>query len=197
VVLPEGTFVIAADVGLAEAMRLGVPVDVLVGDLDSVSGEMLEAYLRRGGRVRRHPRDKDATDLDLSLDEAITWGADHIVVVGGQGGRFDHLLGNALSLASPRRRAVEIDAVFGAARLHVVWRRRGLTGEPGELVSLFALGGAARGVRTTGLRWRLDDADLAAGSSLGISNRFLGERAAVEVREGAVLVVRPGEGATA
>jgi thiamine pyrophosphokinase len=114
-------------------------------------------------------------------------------VVGGDGGRLDHLLGNALLLAAPRYAAVEIDGVFGSARIHVVRRRRDLTGSPGELVSLFALGGPARGVVTQGLRWPLEHATLEPGSTLGISNRFLADRAAVSVAEGVVLVVRPGQ----
>jgi len=195
--VPEDAFVVAADVGLAEANRLGIRVDLLVGDLDSVAAADLEAFESAGGEVRRHPEDKDATDLDLAIMEAIAVGVDRLVVVGGDGGRLDHLIGNALVLASPRFAAVEIDAVFGGAHVHVVRRLRELTGLAGELISLFAAGGPARGVRTEGLRWPLDGADLEPGSSLGISNLFLGQRASIEVSDGVVLAVRPGEEALA
>jgi thiamine pyrophosphokinase len=186
-------FVVAADSGLAEANRLGVRVDLLVGDMDSVAPGDLDAYERAGGEVQRHPEDKDATDLDLAVTAAVVAGAGRLTVVGGDGGRLDHLLGNALLLAAPRYAAVEIDGVFGSTRIHVVRRRRDLTGSPGELVSLFALGGPARGVVTHGLRWPLEHATLEPGSTLGISNRFLADRAAVSVAEGVVLVVRPGQ----
>jgi thiamine pyrophosphokinase len=190
--VPPDVFVVAADSGLAEANRLGVRVDLLVGDMDSVLPGDLQAYERAGGEVRRHPEDKDATDLDLAVTAAVVAGAGRLTVVGGDGGRLDHLLGNALLLAAPRYAAVVIDGVFGGARIHVVRGRRDLTGAPGELVSLFALGGPARGVGTEGLRWPLEHATMEPGSSLGISNRFLAERAAVTVAEGVVLVVRPG-----
>ena len=190
--VPDDALVIAADVGLAEANRLGVPVDLLVGDLDSVSSADLNAFESAGGDVRRFPEDKDATDLDLAIGEAIAAGVEHVVVVGGEGGRLDHLFGNALVIASPRYAAVQIDAVFGAARLHVVRGRRELIGVADELISLFALGGSAEGVTTEGLRWPLENAVLEPGSSLGISNGFLGERVVVVVGEGSVLAVRPG-----
>ena len=62
--------------GLAEANRLGVRVDLLVGDLDSVDARPTSRPSRRGGgEVRRHPEDKDATDLDLAIAEAIAAGA--------------------------------------------------------------------------------------------------------------------------
>jgi thiamine pyrophosphokinase len=191
--VPPDAFVVAADSGLAEANRLGVRVDLLVGDMDSVAPADLEAYEGAGGEVQRHAEDKDATDLDLALTAAVVAGAAHLTVVGGDGGRFDHLLGNALLLAAPRYAAVEIDGVFGGTRIHVVRRRRDLTGSPGELVSLFALGGPARGVATAGLRWPLEHATLEPGSTLGISNRFLADRAVVTLADGVVLVVRPGQ----
>jgi len=191
--VPPGAFVVAADSGLAEANRLGVHVDLLVGDMDSVRPGDLDAYERAGGEVQRHPEDKDATDLDLAITAAVVAGAARLTVVGGDGGRLDHLLGNALLLAAPRYAAIEIDGVFGGARIHVVRGRRELTGSPGELVSLFALGGPARGVGADGLRWPLEHATLEPGSSLGISNRFRTDRAAVTVAEGVVLVVRPGQ----
>jgi thiamine pyrophosphokinase len=191
--LPRDAVVIAADVGLVEARRLGLEVDVLIGDLDSVPEAELAAFEAAGGVVRRHPEDKDATDLDLAITEAIVAGAGRIVVAGGDGGRLDHLLANALLLGSSRHAAVEVDAVFGAARLHVVRGRRELEGSAGELITLLALGGPAGGVRTEGLRWPLVDAVLEPGSSLGVSNRFDGGRATIQVADGVLLAIRPGD----
>ena len=190
--MPPDAFVVAADSGLAEANRLGVRVDLLVGDMDSVKPSDLQAYEREGGEVQRHPEDKDATDLDLAITAAIVAGAARLTVIGGDGGRLDHTLANAVLLASPRHAAVEVDAIFGASRLHVVRGRREFVGAPGELVSLLALGGPARGVGTEGLRWPLEHAALEPGSTLGVSNRFLADRAVVTVADGVVLMVRPG-----
>jgi thiamine pyrophosphokinase len=82
--------------------------------------------------------------------------------------------------------------VLGRALVHVVRGERRLTGTPGETVSLFALGGPATGVSTTGLRWRLDDDQLAAGSTRGLSNEFVEQDASIRVRDGVVLAIRPG-----
>lgn len=188
----EADLVIAADSGVIEGHRLGIHVDVLVGDLDSALPEQVAQVERAGGIVERHPVDKDATDLELALHAALDRGASEVLVAGGDAGRFDHLLGNALVLASPAFAGMRVDAVFGAARLHVVRSRREFDGDVGELVSLFALGGPARGVRTSGLRWVLDGQDLEPGSTLGISNGFAEPRAGVEAAGGVVLMARPG-----
>ncbi|HSH32070.1 MAG TPA: hypothetical protein VLB31_00445, partial [Actinomycetota bacterium] len=75
--------VIAADDGAREALRLGLEVDVVVGDMDSVPASTLAQVERAGGRAMRHPADKDATDLELALDEALTSQTERIVVAGG------------------------------------------------------------------------------------------------------------------
>jgi thiamine pyrophosphokinase len=167
-------------------------VDLLVGDLDSVAPDDLERVSAGGGTIVRHPADKAATDLELAIEAAAAEGVTHVVVVGGRLGRLDHLFGNALLLASSRFSALEMDAVFGPARLHVVRGRRALTGEPEELISLYALGGPARGVTTTGLRWKLAGDDLEPGSSRAISNRFIEHEASIAVADGVVLAIRPG-----
>ena len=186
--VPDDALVIAADGGILEAERLGLHVDLLVGDLDSAPPEAVE----RAPRVERYPVDKDASDLELAVAAAVAAEARRIVVVGGDGGRLDHLLGNAFLLGSDRWAAVEIDAVLGDARITVVRDERSIQGEVGELVSLYAVGGPARGVTTTGLRWTLDEGELLPGSSLGLSNEFVAPRATARVREGVVLAIRPG-----
>lgn len=188
----EDPLVVAADSGVIEAHRRGLRVDLLVGDLDSAPPEEVKRLTSGGGRIRVYPPDKDAIDLELALEAAGAEGATRVIVVGGSTGRLDHLVGNALVLAQARFASLQIDAVFGPARLHVIRDRRALRGETGELVSLFAVGGVARGVRTEGLRWQLDGGDLHPGSTLGVSNEFVESEASVAVDEGVVLAIRPG-----
>lgn len=183
--------VVAADGGAEEARRLGLHVDVLIGDLDSVRSEDLDAVSADGGVVERYPEDKDATDLELAIERAVAAGATRVVVAGGDGGRFDMVLANALVLASPRWSRIDLDAVFGGARLTVVRTRRALAGAPGTTVSLFAFGEPAHGVRTEGLRWALDGESLEPGSTRGVSNELLTAEAAVSVTDGVIVAVQP------
>jgi thiamine pyrophosphokinase len=81
---------------------------------------------------------------------------------------------------------------LGEALVHVVRGTRAIGGEPGELISLYAVGGSATGVTTSGLRWPLDDDALAPGSTRGLSNAFASTAATIEVRGGVLLAIRPG-----
>ena len=194
--LPAGALVIAADSGLETAAPLGLTVDRIVGDLDSVDPDLLAEAKTGGIPVDEYPQDKDQTDLAIALDTALEHAPRRIVVVGGHGGRLDHLLGNAALIASSAYADVEVVALMGTARVTVL---RGhpdpvataLTGRLGELISLLPFHGEVTGVTTRGLRFPLDDAALPAGSSLGVSNEFTAPHASVALRSGVLLAVQP------
>ncbi len=190
--LPSADWVIAADSGLAVAATLGLDVDLVVGDMDSVDAELLAEAERAGARVERHPRAKDATDLALALDAALEAAPARVTVVGGAGGRLDHLLAGALLLAAPRYAPLALRARMGPATVTVVRDEAELVGEPGELVSLVAAHGPARGVTTTGLAYPLSGETLEPGSTRGVSNELTSARAHLSVTEGALLAIQPG-----
>jgi len=192
--LPAAQAVIAADCGLELAQTLGYRADVVVGDLDSVSAAALDDAVAAGATVERHDPVKDRTDLELALRAAMVRGAERVVVVGGAGGRLDHVLANALTMAAPEWDAMALEAVMGAARLWVCHDEIEIAGTPGEYVSLLALGGPARGVSTSGLRWRLDGETLYPGSGRGVSNELVDRTATVTVSAGRVVALAPGGG---
>ena len=194
--LPADARVLAADGGVAHARSLGLPVATIVGDLDSAAPEDLEEAVAAGARVERHPTDKDATDLELTLDAALELEPARVVVLADDGGRLDHLLSALLLLGSPKYARIRLDAQVGPALVHVIRDERELAGEPGELVSLLALHGPAAGVRTDGLAYPLDGETLQAASSRGVSNVFAGREARVSVERGVLLAVRPGPEST-
>jgi thiamine pyrophosphokinase len=189
---PPGALVVAADRGVDHALALGWPVHVAVGDFDSASPAGLAAVARSGARIERHPAAKDRTDLDLALERAVELGATRLLVVGGHGGRLDHLLGNVVALASPELAGVEVTALMGDAVVHVVRGEQRLEGEPGDLVTLLALHEPAVDVRTEGLAFPLRGEVLVPGSSRGVSNVLAEPVAWVRLGGGVLLVVRPG-----
>jgi thiamine pyrophosphokinase len=194
--LPADALVIAADSGIEHAQDLGLTIDVAIGDFDSVAPSALEAAVAAGATVERHPEAKDATDLELALDAALLRGARCVHVLGGHGGRLDHLLANALLLAAPRYAAAGLVAHMGAARVTVVRDEANLTGSHGDIVTLLAVGGPALGVTTSGLLYPLHDDDLLPGSTRGVSNELTRAEGGVRVRGGVLLAVQPGQTGT-
>lgn len=185
--LPLPDYVIAADSGFSLAQGLGFNTDVIVGDLDSLSPL---SDVPDGTKIIQHPRDKDASDLELAFELALHEDPGRIVLVGAEGGRFDHELSAATLICSDRWKNVpEIDWVRQTATCSVVRGTRRLQGDAGAVVSLIAMGGDAHGVVTHGLQWELADEILYAGSSRGISNRIRRPEFSVRVGKGTLLAV--------
>ncbi|HEY1282809.1 MAG TPA: thiamine diphosphokinase [Acidimicrobiales bacterium] len=191
--LPADRFVIAADSGLDHARRLGLPVDLLVGDLDSVSSAGLAAAENEGVAIERHPTAKDAIDTELALEAAVARGAERIIVVTGGGDRLDQVLAGLLVLVHPMVRDAVVEGWIGEAYVRALQgpARAELDGRAGEYVSLVPVRGPAEGVVTDGLRYPLRTEPLHGGSSRGISNEFLGGPACVSLERGALLVIVP------
>jgi thiamine pyrophosphokinase len=189
--LPTDALVVAADSGVERAQSIGRAIDIAVGDFDSCAPAALAQAEAAGARVDRHPAAKDATDLELALDAARAEGARRVTVVGGHGGRLDHLLANAALLAAPAFADLDIDARMGPALVTVVRSEVTLTGRIGELLSLLPTGGPAVGVRTGGLRYPLRGEELPAGTTRGVSNEFIEEVALVTLDAGVLLAVLP------
>ena len=192
--------VVAADGGLRWAQKLGVLVDTVVGDMDSVDGAALAEAEAGGAEIVRHDPDKDATDLELALRLACDRGASIITLIGGHGGRLDHFLGN-IALLAVLPEGVQAQALMGETEIFVI-RGHGtreaeqqdgelvLNGKPGQLVSLIPWGGHAAGIKTEGLRWPLASETLPLGTSRGISNEMTGTKASVSLESGTLLVIK-------
>ncbi len=121
--LPAHHLTIAADSGYDHARRLGLDVDVLVGDLDSISAAGLADAEARGIAVECHRPDKDQTDTELAIACAVARGVARIVGVSGGGDRPDHAWSTLLAFAAYGSGGPRCDRVVGAgAGVGRAWR---------------------------------------------------------------------------
>src|SRR5450631_4011929 len=93
--------VIAADAGALLAGPLGLTLDLVVGDGDSLGEPALDELGRAGVAIERSPAEKDPSDTELALIAASVRGATDVVILGAFGGRLDHELANIWILAHP------------------------------------------------------------------------------------------------
>ena len=190
--IPAHQLVIAADSGLHGAIDLGLRVNVVIGDMDSVDKAVLAAVEANGTTVTQLPRDKDSTDAELALLKAVEMGADKIVLITKGGGRLDHELGVFAVLQNPSLRHCTIEALWDNSILHLIHGPASvtITGKTGSNVGLIAAGGTASGISTTGLKWALANESLTPHSSRGISNQLTEETATISVQTGSLFVVQ-------
>lgn len=191
--VPRDAWVIAADGGLDHARAAGLDPDVLVGDLDSISAIGL-AWASEHAEVVRYPVDKAATDTELAIAHAATSAPARILLVAGEGDRFDHAVAALGALGAPALAPVgSLEAWWGRDQLHVLHapRRIDLDLPAGTTFSVLAMHGPASGVTVSGARWPLTDHTLEPLVGLGVSN-VVDEPVTVAVTVGIVTVIVPG-----
>ena len=110
---------IAADSGIKHAASLPIEPELWVGDFDSADAIHVETY--RHVKRLEFPSDKDKTDGEIAVDEALKLGASKLVFVGAFGGkRTDHMFLHmtlALRLAGKN---IEVVLTDGLQEGHVV-----------------------------------------------------------------------------
>jgi thiamine pyrophosphokinase len=192
--LAGADLVIAADGGAAFLESAGRLPDVLVGDLDSADGALVDRMAAAGVAIERHRVAKDATDAELAIERAMAAGARRITVIGALAGeRLDHELANLLLLTDRAwagatddlrivRGGTTARALHGPGRIEI-------EAGPGATVSLLPVGGDADGVRTDGLRFALAGEPLRLGRSRGLSNEVVAGGASVQLERGVLLVI--------
>jgi thiamine pyrophosphokinase len=185
---------IAADGGALPLLRLDRLPRLVIGDLDSLDSASQATLLERGVELRRFPREKDETDLELALAHAAASGATTIDILGALGGRWDHTLANVALLALTELRGRRVRLLDARQELFLVHDSAALEGQAGDTVSLLPLTPTARGVTTHGLLYPLQDATLHYERARGISNVLLEPPGRVSLRDGLLLVVHHDDG---
>ena len=187
--LQPSDVILCADGGTHHALALGLKPDLVIGDLDSMPVADRAALQSSGVAVRPHPRDKNETDLELALTEALGRKASHILIVGALGKRLDHTIGNISMIGDPALADVDIHLDDGLEELFFSRSQAEVQGNPGDIVSLLPWGGAVERIDTEGLKWPLRDETLHPEKTRGISNEMLGMAATIHIGSGSLLII--------
>ena len=183
-------YVIAADGGNRHALTLGIKINLVVGDLDSIEDAQRETLRVQGTQFEHFKTKKDETDLELALLRAVEQGAAEIAVVGIVGDRLDMVLANIHLLTLEALSPIRAEIWLGHQTTWLIRPPGGeFEGAAGDTLSLLPLKGDAIAITTTGLAYPLQGETLCFGSSRGISNVMEREVCHVEFSEGILLAV--------
>jgi len=187
-------FLIAADGGHRHLKTLGLLPHLVIGDLDSLPDDERQVLTRAGVEIKTFPPEKDETDLELALQEAVSRRFKSILVVAALGGRLDQTLGNLSLLVAPYLKDCDVSMEDGATHAWLMTAERypaglEIEGYPHDRVSLLAFHQAVRGIITQGLKYPLRHEDLMPYQTRGISNVMMEATALIQVKEGQLLVL--------
>ena len=175
----DNAYVIAADSGYDTALKLGAHVDMLVGDMDSVS------TIPDGVEIYRVKAEKDDTDTMLAISIAKQKGADEIILVGGGGGRLDHLLSNIFMLESLTDENIKAKMYDGVNEVFVLYNGEVKLKNNGGYFGLIALDDST--VSATGCKYPLNEALLKRTLPYAVSNEIVDDSVVLTVK-GKVIV---------
>ena len=185
---------VCADGGARHVVALGLTPQVIIGDMDSLSPEMLRSCEEKGSRIIRHPRAKQETDTQLALEYACRRShPDEIRIYGGLGGRIDHALANISLLLPAAKRGVTTKLVDEWCEVFVVTQTALMEGIAGQTISLFPLSALVQGIKLEGFEYPLSGGTMEIGAPYGISNCLQAGRGVISIGSGCLLVVKYGQ----
>lgn len=180
---------IAADSGYKNAEKLGVKINILVGDFDSLDKSSLDG-ISKDTELIRVPAEKDFTDTQLAVKIALERGAKGIVIIGGLGGRLDHTLSNLAILQRLYADGVRAVMTDGHNRIRYIKSSSDLISRSKfKYISLIACDEKVKGVNIEGCKYPLKNATLSSLDQYAISNEILKNCAFISVKKGGIYII--------
>ena len=177
-------FIVGVDQGALFLMEHNHPIDLAIGDFDSVTDEQFDAIEKYAKETKKYRKRKDYTDLYLALEEILEMEYHKIVIYGAMGGRFDHSFANLSLLRLGSISIVTEDVIMYA--LHPGTHR---IKNKHKYISFFALEDIEH-LTLTGFLFEKKDFELFIDDPLCISNEKEGT---VSFTEGLLLVIHQNE----
>lgn len=173
--------IFCADGGANHAYNLGIIPKLILGDLDSITAEVISHYKELGIKFEKFPISKNFTDGELILDKVTSEYKD-VLILGGLGGRTDHFLTN-LNLLEKYQNITyedESEAIF--------WVKKDMriNGQKGKTISFIPLTPVIA-LTLEGFTYPLDKVDVPRSSSLCMSNIMEQEDVRIKYNNGSVI----------
>ncbi|UOQ43099.1 thiamine diphosphokinase [Halobacillus salinarum] len=163
-----------------------------IGDFDSVSEASFKIIQANAQQTLVYPNEKDETDLELAVEQALMYKPEKILLFGVTGGRMDHALANVQLLYPLMKKGVPARIIDVQNQLELVeaGTHKLEADEEYPYVSFLPVSLEVHQLTLEGFYYPLTDAYLPYGSTLCISNRLIGDPGTFSFYSGILLVIR-------
>ena len=173
--------IICCDGAIGPLQECNLEPSMIIGDMDSINEDLRDKYRDRIVEIS----EQDTNDLTKAIRWAADDGIEELVVLGADGKRIDHTIGNAALLAEHcgllRLMMVTDEGVLIPVTGTTAFRSR-----PGQQISVFSLNSDTR-YSSRGLKYPLDDTLLPSWWS-GSLNEAIGNDFTLDFDGGPALV---------
>jgi len=178
----ESDFIICADGGLNYLDSLNVKPNLIVGDFDSANINLLEKY--KNVEIKKYPAEKNFTDTEIAIEEAIACGFNEITIFGATGTRLDHTMANILLIERYIKNGISIRIVDNNNYISILNKDITINKKEGYFLSIIPISEYIDGITLKGMKYPLLDVKVNRGSTLCVSNEIIAESAEINIKNG-------------
>jgi thiamine pyrophosphokinase len=185
--IDRNTLIIAADGGANQVKDLKMKADFIIGDMDSINKNSLQYFTQKKTSFVKVD-DQESTDFEKSLKFCIQKKLKSVVIFGATGMRPDHTLNN-FSVLKRFYKKINVLLVTDEFYVSFLPKLLSLNYKSGETVSLIPMP-FAKGIKTKGLEYALNNEDLEFGVREGALNKSNSDKIHISFKEGDLLIFR-------
>ncbi|MDD2352565.1 MAG: thiamine diphosphokinase [Atribacterota bacterium] len=181
----KADFIIAADNGLTLLHNLNIQPNLIIGDFDSVSHELLEYYHHVPSK--KHPIKKNFTDSELCIQEAISMNAKEIILLAMTGEYFDHSYASIMNFFRNYHKNINMKIITSNSTIFPVTEKTILSGFKDRRFSLFPLTNVTQ-FTMTGSQYNFLKDNLSF-TDYSISNTIIKDKLEISFKKGKLFCV--------
>ena len=173
--------IIGVDNGTAHLFNKSLIPSKVLGDLDSITPDLLEKVKNLNIDLIRYESNKDKTDFEISLDSIEKPSEKNIFLIGGEEGEIDHLF-SIFSLIINFEYASNI-TWFYMDKTIIFRNNVSISLNEGTRFSIVPITNL-KSLNVTGAKWNVNKENIDAGSSRTLRNKAAGDQINISCSEG-------------
>ena len=162
--------ILVSDGGYKTAKKMGLNINVLLGDFDSITSEELNEAKNKGIKIISFPYDKDKTDGEIAVDYAISLGSNEIVILGSFKEELDHALGNLFLLFKIDKVGITSKLLTQFYEIEIINSKKEYIEKQGHELSLIPVSEVVEDLNIQGSKYNLKDVKVEMGQTLTLRN---------------------------
>lgn len=175
-------FIIACNGGYYNCKKLNIEPNLIIGDFDSINDLDFDNKIV-------FPKEKDKSDSEIAVDYVIENSYNEIEFWGAIGNRLDHTIFNVSLLYKIYKNNCKGLIFHPPFYIFLIDRDYKFQKKESGLVSFYPLTLEIKNLRIKNLKYELNGEDIYFGSTITLSNEFIGKEGKIEFDKGLVLVI--------
>lgn len=189
--IETGDFVICADRGLNYAYENEIRPNLIVGDMDSVSLDILKMY--DDVEQIKFKAEKDFSDSELAIKIAVERGYNDIIMFSAIGTRIDHSLANIMMIGKYYEEGVEISIINEYSEICILKENNVFKEFNYDFFTIIPLSRKLEGLDIFNAKYELRNKTVNFGDTLCVSNETLNNELRISKQKGNAILILTNE----